>query len=166
MNNSLINIKNINAYNASDLPHDIEAEEILIGSLLSDNKAIENIENGLMDFHFSIPMLGRIYKAIFELVNKDQIANPLTLEHYFSDDEAFLECGGKEFLVKISEGNLGVSLVKNYVHESFFEKENIQVIYNEFTHPKYQQFNTKRFLPNLSIIDLLFNSKNPHKFFE
>ena len=128
--NTLSNIKNINAQNPSELPHDIEAEEILIGSLLSDNRAIENIENGLMDYHFFVPMLGRIYKAIFELVNKDQIANPLTLEHYFSTDEAFLESGGKEFLLKISEGNLGFSLVKDYsdlIIELFNKRELIKL---------------------------------------
>jgi hypothetical protein len=54
---------------------------------------------------------------------------------------------------------------KNYVHESFFKKENIKVIYNEFDHPVYKQFNSTNFLSNLSIIDLLFNSKDPHKFF-
>ena len=127
---TLSNIKNINTQNPSELPHDIEAEEILIGSLLSDNRAIENIENGLMDYHFFVPMLGRIYKAIFELVNKDQIANPLTLEHYFSADEAFLESGGKKFLLKISEGNLGFSLVKDYsdlIIELFNKRELIKL---------------------------------------
>ena len=89
----------INNINQGDnkLPHDNEAEEILLGALLSDNSAFETLENGLSDFHFFIPMLGRIYKAIFELVNKDQIANPLTLDHYFSDDEAFNEIGGKKY---------------------------------------------------------------------
>ena len=43
---------------------------------------------------------GRIYQSICELVYKDQLANPLTLEHYFSEDEAFKELGGKEFLNK------------------------------------------------------------------
>ena len=71
-------------------------------------------------------------------------------------------------ILKIKKAKVYLSNVgsKNYVHERFFEKEKIQVIYNEFTHPKYPQFETKSFLPNLSIIDLLFNSKNPHKFFK
>jgi replicative DNA helicase len=59
-------------------------------------------------------MLGRIYKAVFELINKDQIANPLTLDHYFSDDEAFIEIGGKHYLTRLCEGNLGSSIVKDY----------------------------------------------------
>ena len=40
---------------------------------------------------------------------------------------------------------------------TFFEKQNIKVIYNEFIHPIYRQFNSKNFTPNLSIIDLIFN---------
>lgn len=54
---------------------------------------------------------------------------------------------------------------KNYVSESFFETKNIKVIYNQFTHPIYKQFNSKNFTPNLSIIDLIFNCKNAHKLF-
>lgn len=71
-------------------------------------------------------------------------------------------------ILKIKKANIYLSNEgsKNYVHESFFEKENIKVIYNNFLHPKYKQFDNKNFLPNLSIIDLLFNCKNPHGFFE
>jgi len=55
---------------------------------------------------------------------------------------------------------------KNYVDNHFFEKENIRVFYNEFIHPIYKQYDSKNFLPNLSIIDLLANCKEPHKFFQ
>ena len=128
----------INNINQGDnkLPHDNEAEEILLGALLSDNNAFEIIENGLSDFHFFIPMLGRIYKAIFELVNKDQIANPLTLDHYFSDDEAFNEIGGKKYLKSLCEGNLGSSIVKDYsdlIIELFNKRELIKVAQNIFS---------------------------------
>ncbi len=128
----------LNNINQSDnkLPHDNEAEEILLGALLSDNNSFEIIENGLSDFHFFIPMLGRIYKAIFELVNKDQIANPLTLDHYFSDDEAFNEIGGKKYLTSLCEGNLGYTIVKDYSNlliELFNKRELIKVAQNIFS---------------------------------
>ena len=111
---SLNNLKGINEYNIKDLPHNSEAEEILLGSLMTDNISLEKIENGLKDYHFFVPILGRIYKALFELIGKDQIANPLTLEHYFADDNAFIESGGKTFLNQLCEGNLGSSIVKDY----------------------------------------------------
>ena len=56
---------------------------------------------------------------------------------------------------------------KNYVSKSFFEDKRIKVLYNEFNHPIYQQnFNKNlNFIPNLSILDLLFNEESPHKVF-
>ena len=88
-----ITLKSINNNNIQNIPHNTEAEEIIIGSLLSNNDTLEMIENGLAEHHFFVPMLGRIYKAIYELINKDQIANPLTIEHYFADDVAFTWLG-------------------------------------------------------------------------
>ena len=88
-------IKLVQEQSINALPHDEEAEEVLLGSLLSDNSVLDEIENGLASIHFFVPIYGRIFQSICELVNKDQIANPLTLEHYFSEDEAFKELGGK-----------------------------------------------------------------------
>lgn len=48
---------------------------------------------------------------------------------------------------------------KTYLDEESFKKENINVIYDNFPHPVYNQINAK-FIPNLSIIDLLFNEGN------
>jgi hypothetical protein len=45
----------------------------------------------------------------------------------------------------------------SYLNVDFFEKSAIDLEYNEFNHPVYpQQFGG--FVPNLSIIDLLFNA--------
>ena len=109
-------IKLVQEQNINTLPHDEEAEEVLLGNLLSDNTALDLIENGLSNFHFFVPIYGRIYQSICELVYKDQVANPLTLEHYFSDDEAFKELGGKEFLKQLCDGNLGNSVTKDYAN--------------------------------------------------
>lgn len=45
---------------------------------------------------------------------------------------------------------------KEYLDEELFKKEKIDVIYQEFKHPAYKQFQPG-FVPNMSIIDLLFN---------
>ena len=54
------------------------------------------------------------YLKHLELANKDQIANPLTLDHYFADDNSFKEIGGKNYLHSLCEGNLGSGIVKDY----------------------------------------------------
>lgn len=118
----------------------------------------KNISLNLSDLN--ILLIKEICK-ILKINFKYELSSNLNLSQFKKEDLILNILKTKEAKVYLSnEGS------KNYVHESFFEKENIQVIYNEFSHPKYRQFNTKSFVPNLSIIDLLFNSKNPHKFFE
>ena len=137
--NNKINLLDNFTNNHNTLPHDNEAEEILLGALISDNNSAEYIENGLSDFHFHVPMLGRIFKAVLELVNKDQIANPLTLDHYFSDDTSFNEIGGKKYLVSLCEGNLGSSIVKDYadlILELYNKRELIRIAQSIFLNSK------------------------------
>jgi hypothetical protein len=45
---------------------------------------------------------------------------------------------------------------KNYADIKSFEKENIKTYFQEYKHPEYNQ-RFGKFIPNLSIIDLLFN---------
>ena len=46
---------------------------------------------------------------------------------------------------------------KRYIDEERFKREHINLIWHKFNHPVYQQLHCKHFLPNLSIIDFLFN---------
>jgi len=45
---------------------------------------------------------------------------------------------------------------KDYIDEELFKKNNIELVYQEYKHPSYEQLHGD-FLPYLSIIDLLFN---------
>ena len=138
-------IKLVQDFNINTLPHDEEAEEVLLGSILSDNTSLDLVENELASIHFFVPIYGRIYKSICELVYKDQIANPLTLEHYFAEDEAFIEAGGKDFLNKLCEANLGSSIIKDYanlIKELYNKREliklskNLEIEARKFDHEK------------------------------
>jgi len=46
---------------------------------------------------------------------------------------------------------------KDYLEESRFKENNIELIYQEFKHPEYKQCQEGTFIPNLSVIDVLFN---------
>jgi hypothetical protein len=50
---------------------------------------------------------------------------------------------------------------KEYLEHQLFEKKNIQVIFQEFKHPVYQQ-QYNGFEPNMSAIDLIFNKGRIH----
>ena len=46
---------------------------------------------------------------------------------------------------------------KNYLDEKIFQKNHIDIEYQKYTPTLYSQLNSKSFIPNLSILDLLFN---------
>ncbi|MFK7780606.1 MAG: WbqC family protein [Candidatus Gracilibacteria bacterium] len=46
---------------------------------------------------------------------------------------------------------------RNYLDVTIFEKKNIDVVYHDFTHPKYEQFYSKEFVPFMNTFDLLLN---------
>ena len=45
----------------------------------------------------------------------------------------------------------------NYQDHKLFEKENIMLIYNEIPNIEYGQLKTEKFIPGLSVIDIIFN---------
>ena len=48
---------------------------------------------------------------------------------------------------------------KNYLDINLFKKNGIDVRFQNFVHPVYKQKNIKKFVPNLSVIDYIFNLK-------
>ena len=65
------------------MPHNLPAEQNLLGAILLDNSVIERIDDRLVAAHFYDPLHGRIYDTICKLINRGQLANPLTLKVIF-----------------------------------------------------------------------------------
>ncbi|WP_299327082.1 replicative DNA helicase [Parasphingopyxis sp.] len=92
------------------LPHNVEAEAALLGALLIDNRLVDDVQRILREDHFFDPVHGRIYQAIIKMVvDKNMVANPVTLKPMFESDEGLKELGGVGYLVKITES--GVALI-------------------------------------------------------
>ena len=92
------------------LPHNIDAEAALLGALLIDNRLVDDVQRIIREEHFFEPTHGRIYDAIIRMVvDKNMVANPVTLKPIFDKDEALKALGGVSYLVKITES--GVALI-------------------------------------------------------
>ena len=92
-NNSSQSIKQIPSqtnvgFSHGVMPHSIEAEEALLGGILVDNEVYNRIifDIPLKDSHFYIPLNQRIFEGIRKLINQGQVADPITLSHYFEKD--------------------------------------------------------------------------------
>jgi len=90
------------------------------------------------------------FSSKLELTTKIVKSSELNVEYVSS--KRLLEICMKLNADTYLSGELG----KDYLNEKIFKESNINVIYEKFEHPVYKQMHGD-FLPNMSIIDLLFN---------
>lgn len=99
------------------MPHNLEAEQGLLGALLTDNGIVEKINDGLKEDHFYDPVHGRIFAAIMRLTSRGQLANPVTLKSYFVGDVAFDQINIESYLNELAEGVVFLSDAPDYAED-------------------------------------------------
>ena len=112
------------------LPHNLEAEQGLIGALLLDNKVLERVSDMLKPMHFYAGAHGRIYDAINILVERGQAATPVTLKGYFEKDQDLDSVGGVEYLADLAGTVVSLTNAESYAHtiyDLFLRRELINV---------------------------------------
>lgn len=68
-------------------PHNLEAEQALLGAILMNNEALNQVPTNMTPEHFYAPAHQRIFHAIRVFYDKGMIANPVTLKHHFTTDD-------------------------------------------------------------------------------
>ena len=96
------------------LPHNLEAEQGLLGALMTDNQAVENISDLLKAEHFFFPAHQRIFTALTVLIDRGQVADATTLKNYFETDADLAPVGGADYLFSLAQNFNFVFNVKNY----------------------------------------------------
>jgi replicative DNA helicase len=112
------------------LPHNIEAEQGLLGALLVDNRALEKVSDFLKPEHFFAPAHQRIYEAIIKLIDRGQTATPVTLKGYFEQDTDLAHIGGAEYLAELASNVISVINAKDYaktIYDLFLRRELIAI---------------------------------------
>lgn len=84
-------------------PHNIEAEQGLLGAILFDNSIYEKACERLRGRHFYDPVHGRIFDVIEALVQNKRLADAVTLREHFVRDGAIQEIGGAEYIITLLE---------------------------------------------------------------
>src|SRR5271157_2369488 len=71
---------------ASDLPHNIELEQALLGALLISNATFHRVSPLVTPADFYEPLHVRLFEAIGDLIAKNSPATPLTLTPFFEGE--------------------------------------------------------------------------------
>src|SRR5437870_10741006 len=95
-------------------PANIEAEQALLGAILVNNAAYSRVAEFLAAEHFGNAVHGRIFAAIGKLIERGQIANPVTLKNLFDQDGALAEIGGAQYLARLAESAVTIINAEHY----------------------------------------------------
>jgi replicative DNA helicase len=85
----------------STIPHNLEAEQALLGCLLFDNGAYERLYDGLQPRHFYEPFHQRLFSTIEEQIRIGHLAEPIVLLDKFKADQAFQDLGGIRYFADL-----------------------------------------------------------------
>lgn len=69
------------------VPHNIEAEQALLGAILVNNEALDRVSDFLDPAHFYDPLHAEIYETARTLIQAGKQATPVTLKTYFENAE-------------------------------------------------------------------------------
>lgn len=107
-------------------PANIEAEQALLGAILVNNRAFEQISDFVRVEHFAQAAHSRIYEAISKQLERGQEANPHTLRFFFEHDETFADLGGPAYLDRLAGGAITVINARDYgrtIHDLYLRRQ-------------------------------------------
>ena len=111
-------------------PYNNEAEQALLGALLISNAAHSRVSEFLEAEDFGSAVHGRIYGAIGKLIERGQIANPVTLKNLFDQDGALAEIGGAQYLFRLAASAVTIINTEDYgrhIHDLYLRRQLIAV---------------------------------------
>ena len=96
------------------MPHNLEAEQGLLGAMMLEPKAVEAVSEILQPGHFYAPAHQRIATAIFNLTDRGLPATPGALYNQFEQDSDLNEVGGPGYLADLCSSVVSIVNAKHY----------------------------------------------------
>ncbi|WP_306151073.1 replicative DNA helicase [Roseovarius sp. MMSF_3281] len=108
------------------MPHSIEAEQQLLGALLTNNDVYDRVASIIKPHHFYDPVHERIYETAVARIAKGNLASPVTLKAFLEDDEGLKELGGPAYLARLAGAAISAFAVRDYaqmIHDMAVRRE-------------------------------------------
>ena len=111
---------------ADTMPHSIEAEQQLLGALLTNNDVFDRVASIISTKHFYDPVHARIWDVATARIARNTLASPVTLKAFFEDDEGLKELGGPAYLARLAGAAISAYAVRDYaqlIHDLAIRRE-------------------------------------------
>ena len=118
---------------ANDIrPHNIEAEQNLLGLLLVNNENLLKIGDSFTMEYFYLPIHQKIYEGITRLVDRGLVSDPITIKNYFAKEEIFnnSETNSYGYLLKLveeAELNSDIKTLTINIYETYIRRRIINL---------------------------------------
>lgn len=96
------------------LPHNIEAEQQLLGAILTNNDIFDRISSLVRAEHFFDPVHQRIFEIASARIQKNALASPVTIKAFMEDDAGLKELGGGAYLARIAGAAISSYAARDY----------------------------------------------------
>ncbi|MDA9271333.1 replicative DNA helicase, partial [Planktomarina sp.] len=97
-----------------DVPHSIEAEQQLLGALLTNNDLYDRISSVINSHHFYDPVHARIFEIASARITTNKLASPVTLKAFLAEDAGLTELGGASYLIRLAGAAISTFAVRDY----------------------------------------------------
>ncbi|MFQ6548891.1 replicative DNA helicase [Aestuariibius sp. 2305UL40-4] len=96
------------------MPHSIEAEQQLLGAILTKNDIFDRISSIIQAKHFYDPVHQRIFETAASRIARNALATPTTLKTFLEDDPGLQELGGPAYLVRLAGAAVASFAARDY----------------------------------------------------
>ncbi|WP_273759680.1 replicative DNA helicase [Bartonella sp. ML70XJBT.G] len=124
------------------LPHNIEAEQALLGALLINNEAHDRVSDFLKPEHFFEPLHQKIYDVLSHHIEKGKIADPVTIKPFIPADEKIGDITVYNYVVRLAKEAITIINTEDYgrvIYDLFIRRSLInlgtQVVNTAFDAP-------------------------------
>ena len=96
------------------MPHSIEAEQQLLGAILTNNEIFDRVSSLVGPQHFYDPVHARIFETAAARIQRNALASPVTLKAFLEDDPGLQELGGAAYLVRLAGAAISAFAARDY----------------------------------------------------
>ncbi|WP_138465462.1 replicative DNA helicase [Poseidonocella sp. HB161398] len=112
------------------LPHSIEAEQQLLGAVLTNDRVFDRVASILKADHFYDPVHGRIFEVAASRFAKNALVSPVTLGAFLEDDPGLGELGGPAYLARLAGAAISTFAAADYaqlIHDMYMRRQLMQL---------------------------------------
>nr|WP_321459354.1 replicative DNA helicase [uncultured Cohaesibacter sp.] len=99
---------------ARQAPHNLDAEQQLLGAILVNNQTYDRVEAFLKPQHFFDPNLRDIFEKMSKLIRSGKIASPVTLKTFFPADYVIADMPIDVYLLRLASQATSIINAEDY----------------------------------------------------